>query len=280
MLGLIEINQKVDFKNSFMYLINMLLGFEGTKQLILESLLDEERLSAKEIYHRVRRNSERQISYQAVHKILLDLVLKKVLNRDGSSYFINYDWILGLNEFISKFNDKKINTEPKAEIFLFDTYTDFAKFIISVIYRVSSEDGESGVCLMKHAWPVPIMGKDDCDLLVKLLKEHEYYDVTEKDTPLDRAFAKTLERLGKKVKIGVKTGVKYDILCKGEHIFEIYFEGNEMEKVYKKHSCLDDYAMNDIIQRIIIPPTQIRVVHIVSGKRSKLLREKIKKIFN
>ena len=73
------------------------LGKGGVRDIILDILIEEPKLSIYELYERISKKT--QVSYQAVHKSLKELTKRNVLERKDSFYKINNEWIIHLNEF-------------------------------------------------------------------------------------------------------------------------------------------------------------------------------------
>ena len=65
----------------------------SSKKLLFKILSEEWPLSAKEIYFRVLKLSEKDLSYQAVHKLLLSLVNEDIVVKSGGKYLIDLDWV-------------------------------------------------------------------------------------------------------------------------------------------------------------------------------------------
>jgi hypothetical protein len=136
---------------------------------------------------------------------------------------------------------------------------------------------------MKHAWP-PI-GIDQTDLLrIKtFLKNGNYYDITLHNTPLDIAFAKTLEKMGKTVKIGSNLKIENDLLVQGNTLINIIFDQrlkNNMNKIFQKHKKLDETAIQEIITKIVMEKTNIQVIIKEDENKAEKIRKEILKELN
>ena len=118
---------------------------------------------------------------------------------------------------------------------------------------------------------------------LSLLKETKYYDVSSCDTPLDYAFAKTLEKMGKTVKVGSKLKITLDAICKGDHLFEVSFTKeleDTLERIFNTHKIIDENTMDDIQKNVIVKKTAIRIIHTNSKEQAEIFRKKVLAEFN
>ncbi len=70
------------------------------KDAIISILASEWPLSAKKIYHRVRKM--KRVSYQAVHKALKELTDESILEKTNKNYRISLSWIKSMEDFLNK----------------------------------------------------------------------------------------------------------------------------------------------------------------------------------
>jgi hypothetical protein len=150
------------------------------------------------------------------------------------------------------------------------------------VHDAPNPENHPGVCITKHAWPPIGLSKHDCELLTELLAKTQYHDISTKNTPLGKAFAKTLEKMGKKVIVGSKLSHPMDFICTGNDVFEVIFDEKtqeELDRIFCQHKKLDENAITDILQNIITKPSQIRILHTNSQKYAQELREKIMREF-
>lgn len=80
------------------------LGKGGVRDIILDILIQEPKLSIYELYERISKKT--QVSYQAVHKSLKELTRKDVLEKKTEYYKINPEWITQLKSFIEQLENK------------------------------------------------------------------------------------------------------------------------------------------------------------------------------
>lgn len=79
-------------------------GKGGVRDIILDILIEEPKLSIYELYERISKKT--QVSYQAVHKSLKELTKRNVLEKKTECYKINPIWINKLKSFVQQLEDK------------------------------------------------------------------------------------------------------------------------------------------------------------------------------
>jgi hypothetical protein len=253
---------------------------KSTKEIIINILIEKQPQSLKEIYSKFKKESKKNVSYQAIHKAIKELENEKIINKKLKEYTINQFWIDNLFEKINKIKNNNLVTDPKKTYF-FETYSDFAKFIINQAYTIPNNN-KPCVCVMKYSWNPLGLDKTDLFKMSKFLKERNYYDLTLNQTPLDYAFAKTLEKLGKHVKVGSKIRFNNDLIIQGNTLIEIYFDNklkNIIKNIFKKNKQLDELAIQEIITKIVTPKHNIQIILYEDEQKADNLRKKILKEF-
>ena len=75
---------------------------KSTQELIIEILSNEWPLTTKQIFNKLKRNYGLNISYQAVHKKLKEMIEEKTLSKNKAELTINYSWIKNLSNYAKK----------------------------------------------------------------------------------------------------------------------------------------------------------------------------------
>jgi hypothetical protein len=131
---------------------------------------------------------------------------------------------------------------------------------------------------MKHAWPPIGIDQEDLLKIRQFLKEGKYYDITINETALDKAFAKTLEQMGKNVKVGSKIKISEDCLAQGDKIIKVVFDEKlkkTIHKIFKKNKKLDETAMQEIITRIVTAKNNIQIIIKTDKKQCQEMRNAV-----
>ena len=241
--------------------LNILLG-NTTKSTIVKILTEKNFLSLKEICEKLKKENIKEISYQATHKAINELVCEEVLEKVGKEFSINEKWINNLSELSDKLKTKRETKETEAKIYHFDTFLDMGKFLIKTLNSVSNEN-KKGACFTKHAWSFFGLGENDYKQLNKLLTETKFYEVIHNSTPLDKVFGKAIQDLGKIVKIGSDLDFGEDFLIKGNTLFQIHYTpefAKDFDEIFQTHKGLENLPISKIMEKFMITKTHLTVV--------------------
>ena len=74
----------------------------SSKNLVLKTLFFEWPLTAKEIYSRVSKNLNKDVSYQAIHKMINSLLEEGVLAKQDNKYVVSLDWVKQNKELLTR----------------------------------------------------------------------------------------------------------------------------------------------------------------------------------
>lgn len=259
--------------------ITPLLDSNSTKGIIIQILSQTSPLSTKELYSETQKH--KQLSYQALHKAIGEMVTEEILTKaPDKKYEINKEWIEKMSLFTTNLKSKKENPimieTNKSETYTFDNFVEFARFTIRFFLDAPNPENKEGVCILNHSWPLFGMSNTDYELLKRLFSETPFYEIVKHNTPLDLAFSKTVEQIGKKVKSPEKYDSNCDIVVKGNKVFQAFYTDDfakKFDNLYKKHKNMNDSVMNELIVEIMAPKTKITVIIF----QDKEIAEKIRK---
>jgi Fe2+ or Zn2+ uptake regulation protein len=183
-------------------------GPVSTEDFIILALSRRSPLSAKELYLHIKRQGF-DVSYQAVHKKLRELVAEGVLIDRNKRYQINREWILNTKCFLESMDKELIKSSEKIErreaiCLSFDSYNDFATHMLEEFVK-EREQEPGGICVtcQKHFYWIFSVSKRDYDLLKKLGSGGKSYIVCEGKSFVDKILAPIYQKLGWKVVTGV-----------------------------------------------------------------------------
>jgi hypothetical protein len=126
------------------------------------------------------------------------------------------------------------------------------------------------------------MNKTDLENLRKLASETKFYDIIKMDTPIDRIFANILRDVGKTVITGSNINFPFDVLVKGDRVFQVYFTKEYMkdyESIFIKYKKMEELPVNEIMEKVLIKKTHITVIQIDNKEQADKIREEILKEF-
>ncbi len=226
---------------------------KSTRDLIISVLSEEWPLSAKQVFERVKKQSGESISYQAVHKVLLQLSGEKILEKRGNDYQLSKDWVAGMktlfNSLEQRYGGKEAFIAGIAEFkgsfeFTFNDLTDFALRMAEMLLadRLIKSKG-SRVASVRHGWWPLKFSFDQFPLLRKITKLHGKPPVIiRNDSPFARWISNQYKLAGFKTKI--ITGVEDyndDILICGSLIVQIRYSKETkkaIDELFKKNPTL------------------------------------------
>jgi len=110
---------------------------KSTKSLIISSLGNDFPLSLNQVSKEVRK--QKNISYQAVFKVMGELVKGRIVDKIDKQYFLNKDWVDGQtkdfsryysNYFNINYNQNEIYPESLIQVFKFQSLREMVDFIM------------------------------------------------------------------------------------------------------------------------------------------------------
>ncbi|MFA6064552.1 MAG: hypothetical protein WC746_01795 [archaeon] len=260
-------------------LLAPLLG-NSTKSTIIQ-LLSEKSLTLKELHNQIEKTNSKSITYQATHKAVSEMINEEILIKNlNKKIEINKAWVEKINTFTvtlnSKIDSPKENLPGKSETYYFDNFVEYARFTIRFFIDAPNPGNKEGVCILRHSWPLFGMSTRDYELLKKLFSETTFYEIVKNNTPLDVAFGKTVEQIGKKVKLPVKYESNCEVVVKGDQVYQAFYTEDfikTFDTLYNQYTTMNDTVMNELITKIMAPKTKI-TVNIFKDKETA---EKIRK---
>ena len=97
----------------------------NVRESIIAVLSREFPLSIKKIYNKVKKEYGLDVTYQAVFKLVKEMVDDKVIEKDNSEYKLNMNWIKQLEDEITVIKSKYVGENKKSENSMQDRINDF-----------------------------------------------------------------------------------------------------------------------------------------------------------
>jgi len=257
---------------------------KNVKDAVIAVLTNEWPLSARKIYNKVR-NMGLNVSYQAVHKAVCELLESGMLIKRDKSYELNIEWLDKIGEFGNKFGTiyktgQKRSLEDLIEKCAFNlnfkTFKEFADFCMSAfLLQCPNPENKIGICNFSHIYP--LIGHSDKIYrdMKNFFTEHKFYSIIKYDTPLDLWFADFFRKFGKKIKLGVNFVSVYDTIVVGDHVMQIFFTKEFREKlnsIYESAKNIMEINLDRLIFQIRDDPTEINVVIFRNSKVADQIR--------
>ena len=208
---------------------------KSTKDAVISVLAEKWPLTAKEIYNRVKRESNTTVSYQAIHKLLNQLIEEKIIVKEGMGYLLNKDWIKNLKNFSSSLEElylKNFGANALKELEEHGTINitvngilETAKFIIGGLANLPNAGKKPNIFLWRNVYSVIGLAESDYAGIQKTFSENKWFAVASENNLLDRMFADTLEKYGVKNKLGVKevATTLSDTVVVGDYVATVWY---------------------------------------------------------
>jgi hypothetical protein len=254
-------------------------GASSTKDQIISILSQEFPLSAKQIFNKISKSSG-NISYQAIHKALLELLSAKVVEKKGNDYLLSMQWVNSLQGSLNGIRAKYLSLSPelpKQSNLLFESITELDSFLIKLFLKMlSSRDDKPVLCLQwSHFW-LPLFEKEDYLHSRELGKFTKAYCVSRGDTAIDKWCSDFWDKNSIKTKIGCNVASISDIIAFEDLIIQVFYPPEirkELDRVYDGTKRISDLNVDDFFEKVFQKKTKIPVVI----NRNQQIADQIKK---
>ncbi len=229
----------------------------SSKDTIIYVLSNDWPLTVTQINNRISDLYGLNISYQAVHKTLLQLELDNIVLRKGKKFELKKSWIKNLKNFATTLENRYILNERKKNIkykgkpitLKFDDMNDFFREFLSLLgsNQLIQNNNRAIYAIQTHGWFPLGFRFSDYNLLSKLVKSNKkgVWCVIQKELPFDKVVAQTYKRAGLNVLTGIKDDAfKHGVIAQGDFVFDINFSPATtelVEELYSKTQNLSVY---------------------------------------
>jgi len=259
------------------------VGKKGsTKDQIIEILSHEWPLSAKGIYAKIQKNPSECVSYQAIHKILSNLVEEAIICRVDGKYRLNLSWVKEIKNFASIVEDNyikgtnlpllegiaEINASENTVVLDFNSLIELDKCWMDIEknYILNLSDADSrDICWMgRHTWWVFAYPDEEYELN-KAIKDvgATVYMLCKGNTPLDREAASFYRKMGVPFKYGVNCAENSDILVFGDNVMQVIhppYIKEEIEKIYSNVKRSSKVDLPHFIRNILTKKIKLQII--------------------
>jgi hypothetical protein len=221
----------------------------SSKDLVVSVLSREWPLSAKEIFSRVRKDSKVNLSYQAVHKVILLLVKEGVVAKKEGKYLISSVWADSLFDFSQSLKKNLSSGEevfPLTRELVFSSVYEIDKFLADFAKTLKPTKDDSFALHWHHLWIPLFFSKDTYKEMRNLIVGANYYCVCPADTPIDRWCQQFWHKLGVREKIGVKGIPGVDMVIFRDIIIQVFYPPEIKEAIDNVYSSTKDPSKLDI----------------------------------
>ena len=221
------------------------------KDEILQLLASEPGLFPKKIFQRI--SKQLPISYQAVHKALLNLQSQQVVSKDErGAYALDLNWLRQVKKFVNTAIPALAPSEVlDFRIIHFDTLSDVDDALIGFAEQHFGK-GKRLCASWSHFWIPLFENQSTYSAMKKLAMASDGYSVTVSDSLIDRWCADYWKKLG----VRVKTGVGYsgvDVFTYSDYVVEVFYSPDLRKKLddfYNKAKTVRNLDLDGLYQNV------------------------------
>jgi len=216
-------------------------------------------LSLKEINAQLNKYSVPNISYQAIHKQIKQLLNEGVLEKEGTKYKLSVIWIKKEKD---KFEDLENSYSNKKDIFAevqkmdfvsysFNFSVELGKILLDFFIKIPNEENKSIVFRQSWLYPPFSLSNKEYENMIDIIKDTRVYLTSENETLMDKSFKSEYESFGARVRTGVKNSNPYDTIVHGDYVMFIYFPEGFLSRWAK--ACNDSRGSKLILFSKMLP---------------------------
>jgi len=248
---------------------------KSTKDQIINILTRKYPLKTKAIYNSIKKDYANPVTYQAIHKLLKELVDEGVLVKEELSYKINQEWLKKVSEFLNFVEQSYKNQRPlvpgpskvdrvgEITVMEFESLADLDIFFMNYEEKFhGKKNNKVVVWLAKHYhWPFAY-SKKMFDVQERKEEKKNSYKIFRSSTQLDEWSMKFYKQLGVNVIFDKNAAQKDDIAVYGDEILEIKYDKelvNAMDDFFKKNKDFDRINLLGFFKNILNKKTKINL---------------------
>jgi hypothetical protein len=204
-----------------------------SRELIVTVLSERQPLTIRQIHEAIVKDHRTDLTYQAVHKAIKQLVQDGVLENLGRDYTIKNSW---LKEVKDRTDRLLANIDATAESVLheisktgsvnlrFEQLLEFGKWVVrfhAYLIAIHPETADT-VFIVRRVWPANLMvGEDYARFKVAFSKP--VFSLVRGSSPMDYALMDIPEKLGAKKRLGVDVASLCDTVVIGDYVYNVYY---------------------------------------------------------
>lgn len=256
----------------------------STRDLIIKILSEEPSLSVKQLHERVTKRAEQNITYQAVHKCVLQLLGEGIIDKTGATFQISKKWLEEIKKFGEKtsldYNAQNKNSGKTFSRLIFNNFMDLGRYTINEFFVFPNPENKPAICCFYHTWGPIGATEQEFENLKKLFSINKHYSISVKDTFLDRYFADFLSKMGKICKTGISFFPE-EIFVQGDFVAQVFYPLDYLSKIDKIFSSTSNIQEFDLakIMEIYGEHHKIYVLIFEDKEVADLLRKQIMEKF-
>ncbi len=268
-------------------------GSHSTKSFIIETLSTEWPLSCRKIYNRLSHTHNLNITYQAVHKAVLQMLEQGILTKAGRDYSLNLDWVNKLGRFSKDVEDAYLGArhafpQLKGDVAQmdFDKGYDAVKYLLETFMagRFINLNSEkiAIVAKVQHMWNPFVLVPMDFGKMKEMAFKIDARIACRGDTQLDRVMARFYGVFNVKTAMGVEGPDTPEIIVIGDTVIQI-FNPPEMRKkiadLYEKTKSLLSLEIVKTFSDVAFKEMKVTVLINRNPVAAKTIRDEVNSKF-
>ena len=260
---------------------------KSTHDSIVSILSEKQPLTAKEIYNTLNREYGNGVSYQGIHKTVLQLVEERVIEKNDKKYHLNEEWVKEVANFGKKLEQKfqmilKEIDDNGSVMLTFQSYIEFGRFLVNEFFYIfPNPENKSCPCIWNHAYPLAGISKEEHDNFKKMFSRTEHTNICAQSTFLDKMTCDYLDKLGKKGVLNVRTSAKNDTFITGDYVMTVYLDpgwGKDLDEIYIRVKSEKDLDMQELFE-LASKKAGFKILIIKNREMAESLRKETSKYF-
>lgn len=266
-----------------------MLGKKKTvKDHIISILSHEWPLSTKKIYNILTKKYQLEVSYQACHKALRELMEQNVIVKNGKEYQLSLEWAKQLKEFgerVERQNESSLfNGLPETgmKTFSFQNLRELYVFLLDLLER--SSDQEKNLYQNFYHLHTPLAFTEDeyRRFATAVAKFENGYTIGKCVTGADKMMSGLYQSMHLRchVKIGVNMIAECDLFICGDIIFQIFLSDDikrMMDKIYRVSKNMDPQKLRKKWFPLFVRKTKIIAILLKNKELAEYYKGKILK---
>ncbi|MFH1443702.1 MAG: hypothetical protein ABIG96_06725 [Candidatus Micrarchaeota archaeon] len=262
---------------------------KDAKSQILSVLGREWPLSAKEIYNRIHAQAGESITYQGVHKAILQLAGDAVLTKTHSKYSISSDWIESIKKFGEELDSafKGQRSIHLAEIgpnssvqLVFDSMIEYFYWLLEELAANQLENGaeEGAFIISYHPWPITNLSKYQFDKLRKFLSAGKHFIACKGNSSLDKTLISLWKSAGTTAKLKAECSKNCDMLGYRDYVVQLFLPKNTknaLSRIFNARESQNGRALSNLYSLMYEKAEPVNVLVSRNPDLARQLREEV-----
>ncbi|MBI5553928.1 MAG: hypothetical protein HY917_04275 [Candidatus Diapherotrites archaeon] len=246
----------------------------SSKDLVVQVLAQKWPLKTKSIHSAISHEFGREMSYQAVHKHLNELLERKVVVKNADGFKLNLEWIDLTQKEASRLLEKYRSNSGAGpqSAYLLNSLHEVDQFLLGLVGQNIPKDRPFLGVYWNHFY-VPLMAfNKDYYLIQQLASNFDSLFMTSGSTAIDSWCAGWWNRFGVKTLTGVKPGIPENSLIYGDFLVQVIYPKELQKAIHslyksaKRVEELDLHKLFELINQKNEIPVLVTRDQVVAGK--------------